>query len=414
MSLLFFRVALNLFPSVVRLDFDSMVASTMKGGNFLSERQRGVFPLPRRPVGQCDSQKAKLSRSCQRRVESRQHVEHWLEDMIISLNSMYLGKEFMASESLDLKPNHAQQLCLDRLRDSILCLGKPPENVTGLGALRELQSSEGYSGDPATLAPFQRDLVSLPTAGGAAPDLSTILGPRAKEIFETLRSKLHNLQDAATRKSECELKSPYYDPVLRSCRSEYIDFVKQLESANLIEYREQVREHVGIFTVWKKSGKQRMIVDARLSNLWFSDPEPVSLATGSSFACIELDPGPPVRLGQVDIADAFYNIGLPSEFRDLFGMKPVQAREISLTSLGGRALSGRELVFPVFKVVPMGWAQALWLCQRCHEVVVDSLGSVPPSLRFFDGAPIPAVSPFIHTQYVDNFVAISQDSHVAE
>lgn len=377
------------------------------------DRHRGVFPLPMPATERSLLNQPKFSRRCSRRLKCREHVDAWVDDMVISLNSMFLGKEFMANSSLNVKPNQAQQLCLGRLRDSVLRLGRPPEDVTGLGALRELQAAEGYSGEPAALARFQRELLSLPVAGSVAPSLDTILGPRAQEIFETLRSKLHNSQDVATRKQECGLKAPYYDPVLRSCRGEYVSFVQQLDDANLIEFRTEVREHVGVFTVWKKNGKQRMIVDARLSNLWFDSPEPVSLATGSSFALIEVDSGPPIHLGGVDIADAFYHIGLPEEFRDLFSLKPLRAAEVGLTSLNGVAVPGKQLVYPVFKVVPMGWAQALWLCQRCHEMVVDSMGCIPPSLRFVDGFPIPAVKPYIHTQYVDNFVALSQRPHVA-
>ena len=72
-----------------------------------------------------------------------------------------------------------------------------------------------------------------------------------------------------------------------------------------------------------------------------------------------------------------------------------------------------QVVFPVFRVVPMGWSHALWVCQQCHEKVVDSIGSIPPVLRFHDGAPIPAPRPFLHTQYVDNYVAISHEHGIA-
>ena len=41
--------------------------------------------------------------------------------------------------------------------------------------------------------------------------------------------------------------------------------------------------------------------------------------------------------------------------------------------------------------------------------MVDSLKSIPPSLRFTDASPIPDMKPFLHTEYVDNFVALSQD-----
>ena len=64
-----------------------------------------------------------------------------------------------------------------------------------------------------------------------------------------------------------------------------------------------MREHVGAFTVWKRNGKQRMVVDARLSHLWFGSPEAVSLGTGSSFALIEVDSGLPSSRSGIDISE---------------------------------------------------------------------------------------------------------------
>eukprot|EP00959_Pyramimonas_sp_CCMP1952_P163920 3427146-Pyramimonas_sp.AAC.1 len=61
----------------------------------------------------------------------------------------------------------------------------------------------------------------------------------------------------------------------------------------MLEWRRHGSPRVGLFTVWKKNGKQRLIVDARLSNLCFAQPDPVDLATGGSSASLEVDPGPP-------------------------------------------------------------------------------------------------------------------------
>ena len=68
---------------------------------------------------------------------------------------------------------------------------------------------------------------------------------------------------------------------------------------------------MGLFTVWKKNGRQRLVVDARLSNLHFAEPETVRLTTGATFSSIEVDEGPALEVGGVDIVDAFYHIELP-------------------------------------------------------------------------------------------------------
>lgn len=58
-----------------------------------------------------------------------------------------------------------------------------------------------------------------------------------------------------------------------------------------------------------------MVVDSRFANLWFDSPEKVQLATGSAFSRLEVDRGPAIEVGGVDIKDAFYRIELPEELR---------------------------------------------------------------------------------------------------
>ena len=377
------------------------------------ERQRGIFPLPLPPRETAVD--PHLSRTCQRRSQSRQHVDDWLCEMVVSLNSMYLGQEFMADQSASFRPSMSQRLCLERMRTAILRMGKPPEDLTGAGAFQELRANLGYSGDtPASLADFQMDKVSMPGAGGVPSSLNSILGPpEAQKVLEVLRNKMVSPGDVKTRKLQSGLKAPYFDPVLKSGSATYVEFLHRLRSSNLIEFRTEARERVGIFTVWKKSGKQRLVVDARFSNLWFESPEHVELATGAAFSQIEVDQGPPIEVAGVDIADAFYAIELPHEFRDLFALNPIRADRLDKALIGDLDIKPSQLVFPVFKVVPMGWNQALWVCQISHQKVVDAIKSIPPHLRFCDGKSAPAMRPFIHTQYVDNFVSLSQEPGVA-
>ena len=301
-----------------------------------------------------------------------------------------------------------------KVHESVLQLGKPPSDVSGQGALTELRASLGYSGEPASLANFQIDRVSLPSIAGSPSSLETILGSaEAEKMLEILRSKILTFGEVEAKLKGSSLRKPYFDPCLRKGGTEYQQFIRRLLQSNLIDFRLSVREKAGLFVVWKKSGKQRLVVDARRSNCWFGSPCPVKLATGSSFAQIEVDHADPIELAGVDIADAFYGIELPDEFRDLFGLAPLTAEQAGISMVQGAPVARDQVVFPVFRVVPMGWTHALWICQQCHEKVVDSISTIPPALRFHDGAPIPAPRPFLHTQYVDNYIAISQEHGIA-
>ncbi|CAE7345253.1 Usp7, partial [Symbiodinium microadriaticum] len=100
------------------------------------------------------------------------------------------------------------------------------------------------------------------------------------------------------------------------------EVVARKGQVGLVEYRRECTERVGAITVWKKSGRQRLVIDCRAANLHFEQPERVHLATVSAFARLAVDSGERVEVGGVDIADAFYNIQLLPELRGYFGLGP--------------------------------------------------------------------------------------------
>eukprot|EP00959_Pyramimonas_sp_CCMP1952_P146326 3063205-Pyramimonas_sp.AAC.1 len=51
------------------------------------------------------------------------------------------------------------------------------------------------------------------------------------------------------------------------------------------------REEVGVFAVWKKDGRQKLVLDCRASKFYFEDPEHVELSTEASVACLVLPEG---------------------------------------------------------------------------------------------------------------------------
>ena len=56
----------------------------------------------------------------------------------------------------------------------------------------------------------------------------------------------------------------------------------------------------------------------------------------------------------------------------------------------------------------------LWPCQYLHERVVEDVAGLGCHNRVVDGKIPPGLSPLIHTEYVDNFVAFSQQDGLAE
>ena len=258
------------------------------------------------------------------------------------------------------------------------------------------------------LPPIDIDLLSLPPVGHRVLELPDMLGKYGEDLVGGLLSRQLPKEEAEIGLAECGVRRAYHDPGMHGRK--YGALVRALADRGLLEFRLHARETVGVFGVWKKSGKIRLIVDARRSNCHFAAAPPVALATGQAISSIEVDGHGPIQLGQVDIADAFYQLALPPELRDLFGLPSLKAGEAGISATVEGDVATDTKVFPCFIGVPMGWTQALHLCQALHEHVVDNLVKLPTESRLLDGAPPPRLAPLIHTEYVDNVVGYSQSA----
>lgn len=371
-------------------------------------RGRGLFPFPVPVASTQPDVTSGVSRGVLRRLHARHHVETWVQDIVVALNAMFLGDEHGGSFAGDGRPTLSQKICLEQLRMSVLDAGKPPDGVTGQEALSELRAKAGYTAEPMHLAPMDVDSVSLPSSGSKAATMSMIFEEEAENFVRRLISKVSAEEKVLQRKREVGLGAPYVDPLLKNCPRRYGQFCRMLHEKGLVEYGASFKEKVGAFTVWKKNGKQRLVIDARLANMHFEVPEKVKLATGSTFARIEVDDGPQVEVGGVDIADAFYHIELIPALRPYFALPGIRAEDVGVKSINGEMVKPSTMVYPQLRVVPMGWSHALWICQVAHQFIVDRNPAVCPKLRCVDREPVPDLHDYIHTQYVDNFVAISQ------
>ena len=121
---------------------------------------------------------------------------------------------------------------------------------------------------------------------------------------------------------------------------------------------DEVEEEVGIFFVTKKdSGRLRLIVDARRSNLHFCSPPGVDLVTAEGLAKLEVDRGTYERLSQdrdvrfclgtSDVKDAFHRFRIDRELSAFFCLQPVRASEVGLSGkkVGGVIVGANSWVF---------------------------------------------------------------------
>lgn len=139
---------------------------------------REVFPLPSFAVEEL--QDRTMSRSCQRRVLRRKHLQEESNRVIRGLNQLNnfcggvggVGSQPMGDPSaVQLKTLEFVEKCMGELG--------APGDITGPGALSALRVSEGYEDLPSssTLGSFDPALVSLP-AGEVQPVSRSTLGRR--------------------------------------------------------------------------------------------------------------------------------------------------------------------------------------------------------------------------------------------
>ena len=370
---------------------------------------REIFPLPTFAVEEL--QDRSMSRSCQRRVLRRRHLQEESNQVIHGLNRL---NNFCGGAGGD--GNHPKgelsAVQLKTLEFVEKCMGElgSPGDVTGPGALMALRVSEGYEDLPSssTLGSFDPALVSLPAGEVQPVDLAALWGEGGQTMVEEfIRSQLVSPNEALQRIQEEGPQEVYSDPKLRVRRS-YIDFVKKLIDLGLVDLStEKAVEEVGIFFVKKKLNKLRLILDCRRSNHWFKPPTAVSLATGESLRRVAVEEEEELFVCSADLANAFYTLSMPEELRGLFGLRRLRASELGIREVKGQSVQESEWIQPRLAVLPMGWSWALYWYQAIHERLAERSG-LKEEERLKDFSPAPQGN-FWHVQYVDNLHVFGTD-----
>ena len=188
--------------------------------------------------------------------------------------------------------------------------------------------SSAYSGARTDIVPYAKELVSWPDAGCQPVAVGSCLSRADQEWFGDWRT--HLLRDTAEAEAliaDCGIRRSYCDPGLTRRPKTYGDFLLRLNACGMVRWTLQ-RHHrstLGVFFVRKKGGKQRLILDTRLINLWFREPPSTRLSTAGAMSRVEYQGDGELYLASADIECAFYHLRVPEAFSDYFSLPEIKA-----------------------------------------------------------------------------------------
>lgn len=370
--------------------------SELEGGihGTSDDRWRELFPLP---LCEDVERQAGLSVSARRR---RAHVRSTVEQtnsVIRSLNEMY-APSHKGEFSFFSSPSSAQKACQHEIFKEVSRHKRPPSCMPMREAVQELlQTDLAYSGEVATtVRSYDKDLLSIPSSGNQAVDLNSVLDEVGRDtIGDPQRCMLLSEDEWGMEIEKNDPITTYMDPALRDDLALYCSFIQDLHSCGMLEFTNQPQGLVTPFCVAKKNGRLRLILDCRDTNRRFKTPPPLALGTGSSWARVNIPQGEDLYIAQSDIKDYFYSLQLPASLRPLFSMPAVPnyfARQLIGGAEHGGLVSDEGWIYPMLRVVPMGWSWAMWLSQRVHQYQSQLGAGVSEDRVLVDGKPCPDLS----------------------
>ena len=369
------------------------------------DRVRGVFPLPYL-ASERSAAGALLRAGARRRQVGRNRAVSKTNLVIGLLNLLFGGSECLAA-GLATRAGAAQLSALSRVQRT----AQSWDFSADVTAAEELagQPLVGYALDQELHAAVDTvpDLVKLPSQVGSAQLLELLpseLAERYADESRVVRGGIH--AEAAA----CLRHRAFMSPSLRDA-SGFHSLVKRLYDAGMLVELDTVRERIGLFTVARPDGWQRLVVDPRPSNAAWGDPPPVQLTAGPLLAR-QLQrgrrPGPPASVAgqgsaslmKSDLSDFYYNLRIPRWMSQWFALPAVPGWLVGQP--------GKAWVDVGFGVLPMGSSHAVVLAQEAHLEILRRAG-LPFDRRLVDGEPLLAPGPFFVVQ-IDDLVIGAPES----
>ena len=260
-----------------------------------------------------------------------------------------------------------------RIAESLDLHGFCPDGMTPESALQSLRGSlSSYEGIPSNLAAYDPKKLKILQKGTNPQHIGQFLPAEAAAVVRNFRSTI-----IRAPAPDLGSFSPYWDPGLRHNRKMRLDFISRLFNAGLMTLRPVASSFVGAFCVRKKDPNFiRLVIDCRGTNGLHQDPPVTSLGSSRCYSDLDtsLCPAGSHPWGrEADVADCFYRFSFP-ELSDFFAINEpmtqsqwqqmgISAERVFDPRVGADIKTGPDhILYPCFKVIPMGWSWALWLC----------------------------------------------------
>jgi hypothetical protein len=208
-----------------------------------------------------------------------------------------------------------------------LCTRNPDEAFQEL-----LNGGLDYSGESSPVRPYKPECLSLPSGLSAPISLIEVSDPHAQRLlvgYEELLLSETWVQEQ--RRRECPIV-PYWDVSMRTDRTIYLKFLRQLKEARILGATRNRRGTVTPFCVAKKDHRLRLVLDCRAVNQLFRHAPRMELAPPEMLANLSVEPGKQVFLAIGDITNCFYQFALPLPLQDFFCMPGVSHMQRPLNS----------------------------------------------------------------------------------
>ena len=385
--------------------------------------QDHVFPLPRSSTTSCG---AKVSRGTRQRINAEAAVQRRVDEVTRGLNWMS-GRHGTPKQS---GWSSAQLEVKELVETRVRRRGGPGTAEPGEAVLRAMtkgRSDYGGANLGAAVARYRLSEVSLPDDVRDAPFLRQLCTDKARDFLDTYRDSMLRPQAEYDALDSSVFVEPYMDPILRGSRRKYKELLSDLDRRGLIYWSATCRERCAIFFVKKKTGKLRLIIDARRGNLRFRDPPGVDLCSAECLGRLEIDitdgdnaGATEVQgaracanetcspsLGMVDVKDCFLRMLLGGELSEYFALPALsanEARDVRATAGRGAETTTEEFglvpdgdhageVFPCLRCLPMGFAWSLWFAQNTNEHLSQREPLLSAAMRISDRGPPPVLRP---------------------
>lgn len=351
---------------------------------------RDIFPLSYKPFEPSVSRR--LSRGVSQRIGRRSREISMYNECIYALNTCS-----NATESIEHRPCTARASVENSIFESVTRCRPPdacesPEAASQ--ALLGTVASEYVEG-PTSPTVFQLDALSWPTVAGGC-DLVQALPSAERLDLEHFKDRLflnkEELEDA--RKGEVgdvDNVKVFWAHELLNNRQKYLELVKEMYARGMIKFSRSCRTRVRVFSVNKKLGKQRLIIDCRRLNAKLRRPPKTSLASTATVSEIQVDSDACIEYSAHDVCDCFYQFKVPEELSEHLGLRDVYAYEVGISVLDGVPVTPKTKLNPLLVVLPMGFSYALHWAQAAHTEILVRSGVVDQGSMCFDFAPPPSL-----------------------